>query len=77
MLIPKSITFSGIGRFVDEQTVNFTTLGPLVQVTGRSGAAKSTIFKALEFLLGLNDIPNSLLQSRLTKNTISVSGIFD
>ena len=84
MLILKSLTFSGIGRFVDEQTVDFTMLGSLVQVDGQnnntggsSGSGKSTVFKALEFLLGLNDISNGVLQSRLTKEAMSVAGLFD
>src|ERR1035437_9022378 len=84
MLILKSLTFSGIGHFVEEQTIDFTSLGNLVQVDaqnlntgGSSGAGKSTIFKALEFLLGLNDISNGVLQSRLTKTPMTVTGIFD
>lgn len=84
MLTIKTLKFSGIGRFVEEQTVNFDTLGNLVQVDGQnnntngsSGAGKSTVFNALEYLFGLNDIPNTVLQSRLTKEGISVSGSFD
>lgn len=84
MLTPKSLTLQNIGRFVEEQTVPFDQLGSLVLVEGQnnntggsSGAAKSTIFKALEFLLGLNDISNGVLQSRLTKESISVVGLFD
>lgn len=84
VLTLKSLTFSGIGRFVEEQTIDFTQLGSLVQVEGHngctgasSGAGKSTIFKALDFLLGLNDISNSVLQSRLTKSPMSVTGLFD
>ena len=84
MLTLKSLTFSGIGRFVEEQTIDFTQLGSLVQVDGQnsntggsSGSGKSTIFKALEYLLGINDISNGILQSRLTKEAISVTGQFD
>lgn len=84
MLTLKSLKFSGIGRFVEEQTINFDQLGFLVQVDGQnnntngsSGAGKSTIFKSLEFLLGLNDISNGVLQSRLTKDPMSVTGLFE
>src|ERR1035437_6188723 len=84
MLILKSLTFSGIGRFVEEQTIDFTRLGSLIQVDGQnlntggsSGAGKSTIFKALEFLLGLNDLSNTVLQSRLTKEPMSVTGLLE
>jgi DNA repair exonuclease SbcCD ATPase subunit len=84
MLILKSLTFCNIGRFVEEQTIDFTKLGSLVKVDGKnnntdgsSGAGKSTIFKALDFLLGLSDISNIVLQSRLTKESMYVIGIFD
>ncbi len=84
MLTLKSLTFSGIGRFVEEQTIDFTQLGSLIQVEGKnnntggsSGAGKSTLFKSLDFLLGLNDLSNSVLQSRLTKTPMSVTGLFD
>lgn len=84
MLILKSLTVANIGRFVEEQTINFDQLNDLVQVEGQnnntggsSGAGKSTIFKSLEFLLGLNDISNGILQSRLTKSLMSVTGIFE
>src|SRR5665213_731638 len=84
MLTIKSLTFSGIGRFTEEQTIQFSELGSLVQVEGQnnntggsSGAGKSTVFKSLEFLLGLNDLSNTILQSRLTKSPMSVTGVFD
>ena len=84
MLILKKLRFKGIGRFVEEQTVNFEQLGSLVQVDGKnnntggsSGAGKSTVFNALDFLFGLNSVPNNVLQSRLTEETISVEADFD
>jgi DNA repair exonuclease SbcCD ATPase subunit len=84
MLKLKNLTLSGIGRFVKEQSIEFTTLGSLVQVDGEnrntngsSGSGKSTLFNALDYLLGLNDLPTTVLQSRLTKDPISVIGTFD
>lgn len=84
MLKLKKLRLSGIGLFVDEQEIDFTTLGNLIQVDGEnrntggsSGAAKSTVFNALDYLLGLNDLPTTVLQSRVTKNPIKVSGDFD
>jgi DNA repair exonuclease SbcCD ATPase subunit len=84
MLIPKSLTFCNIGRFITPQTIDFTQLGDLVQVDGQnncsggsSGAGKSTIFKALSWLLGLDGPSTNILQSRLTKEHIEVSAIFD
>lgn len=84
MLNLKELRFSGIGRFVEEQVVYFDSLGRLVQLDGKnnntggsSGAGKSTVFNALDFLFGFNDIPNGLLKSRFSENGISVKGIFD
>lgn len=84
MLNLKELRFSGIGRFVEEQVVHFDSLGRLVQLDGKnnvtggsSGAGKSTVFNAMDFLLGFNDIPNGILKSRLTESSISVQGIFE
>lgn len=84
MLKLKKLSFSGIGRFVKEQTVQVDELGNLVQVDGEnrntggsSGSGKTTVFNALDYLLGLNDLPTTVLQSRLTKEKMSVEGEFD
>ncbi|NJO48076.1 MAG: hypothetical protein HC840_00005, partial [Leptolyngbyaceae cyanobacterium RM2_2_4] len=84
MLKLKGLRLSGVGRFVEPQDVNFEELGNLIQVDGEnhntggsSGSGKSTIFNALDYLLGLNDLPTTVLQSRLTKDPISVRGEFD
>lgn len=84
MLIPKSLTFCNIGRFITPQTIDFTQLGDLVQIEGQnncsggsSGAGKSTVIKALSWLLGLDGPTTTILQSRLTKEHIEVSAIFD
>lgn len=81
MLKIKTLKFKNIGRFVTEQVINFATLDGLIQVdgvnnntNGSSGAGKSTIFQALDYLLGLNDTPLTILQSRLTKEGIWVQG---
>lgn len=84
MLKLKTLRFKGIGRFVDEQEVSFERFGNLIQVDGKndntggsSGAGKSTVFNAIDFLFGLNSVSNSMLQSRLTEDNISVEGEFD
>lgn len=84
MLKIKELRFSGIGRFVEPQVIHFNELGNLVQIDGQnnntggsSGAGKSTVFNALDYLFGLNDLPNTVLQSRLTKDGISVAANFD
>lgn len=84
MIRLESLTFNNIRCFDSEQTVSFTGRDKLIQVDGRnentggsSGAGKTTVFLALDYLLGINDIPATVLQSRLTKDAIAVSGQFD
>jgi hypothetical protein len=84
MLRLKSLKFSGIGRFIEPQEINFNNLGNLIQIDGNnlvtggsSGAGKSTIFHALDFLFGINDQSISVLQSRLIKDHVSVEGHLD
>lgn len=84
MLKIKELRFRGIGRFVENQVIHFDSLGSLIQVDGKnmntggsSGAGKTTVFNALDYLFGINDLPITVLQSRGTENTISVSGNFD
>jgi DNA repair exonuclease SbcCD ATPase subunit len=85
MIKVKKLRFKNIGRFIDLQEISFENLSNLVQVDainhntggGSSGSGKSTIFNALDFLFGLNSIPNSQLQSRLIDESIFVEGEFD
>lgn len=84
MLTPRSLSLQNIGRFVTKQTVYFDSMGNLVQIDGEnrntggsSGSGKSTFFNALEYNLGLNDLPVTVLQSRLTKEGIFTEGIYD
>lgn len=79
-----SLSFCGIGRFVEKQSINFSDRDRLLQIDGRnentggsSGSGKSTVFHALDYLLGINDVPSTVLQSRLTKNPISVEAEFE
>jgi len=81
MLSIKSLTFNNIATFVEEQTVDFTHFDKLIQVNGQnndtgggSGAAKSSIFHAQDYLFGINDIPATAMQSRLTKESMYVEG---
>jgi DNA repair exonuclease SbcCD ATPase subunit len=84
VLIPKKLKFKAVGRFVEEQVLDFTALGSFIQVDaknnntgGSSGSGKTTLFRVLEYNLGLNDLSTSLLQSRLTKDSISTTGEYD
>lgn len=84
MLRFKWLELEAIGLFVDKQRIDFTKLGDLVQVdglnkntNGSSGAAKTTVFNAVDFLFGLNDKPATVLQSRLTKESMKVTGCLD
>lgn len=84
MLKLKDLWLSAIGRFVDEQHISFENLGNLIQIDGEnnntkgsSGSGKTTVFNSLDYLLGINDLPVTVLQSRLTKIPMSVRGSFD
>lgn len=83
MLELLELMFKNIGRFVDEQTILFSQVGDFVQVDalnkntgGSSGSGKTTVFNALDYLLGLNDTPATVLQSRFTKEKLAVTGKF-
>lgn len=87
MLQPDTLEFQWIGRFVDKQIIKFSPLGSFIQVDGRnvntggsSGAAKSTIFHAFDYLFGFNERPATVLQSRKLinpeENALWVKGTF-
>jgi DNA repair exonuclease SbcCD ATPase subunit len=78
------LRFAGIGRFVKEQEISFANREKIIQVDGKnlntggsSGAAKSTVFHAIDYLFGLNDISAKDLQSRVGKTKLFVEGTFD
>lgn len=78
-----SLSFGNLRSFVDDQHVVFQGRNKLVQIDGRnentggsSGAGKTTILMALDYLLGIGDVPTTVLQSRLTKDGIWASGEF-
>lgn len=84
MLKLRQLQFKGIGRFVEEQTINFESLSSFVQVDGQnnntggsSGAGKSTIFQALEYLFGINKTPSTVLKTRGSEEPIYVQGTFE
>lgn len=81
------LRFQGIGRFIEQQKVNFSALNGFTQIDGQnnntggsSGSGKSTIANALDYLLKLNDLPATILQSRKNVNhlgtTLNVQGDF-
>lgn len=84
MIKVKTLTFSNIGRFVGQNTVDFSSKPNLIQVDaqnkntgGSSGGGKTTLFLAIEYVLGINDTPATVLQSRLTKVPMEVSICID
>jgi DNA repair exonuclease SbcCD ATPase subunit len=84
MLKILQLEFKNIGRFQTLQTLDFSKFPNLTLVDGKnnntggsSGAAKSTTFHALDYLWGINDVPATALQSRLTKDLIWVRGTID
>lgn len=84
MLKLRKYSFSGIGRFVEKQTIDLESRNHLIQIDGHntntggsSGAGKSTIVEALAFLLGISEIPATQLQSRITDDPAWVQGEFE
>lgn len=80
MIKIKDLTIANVGRFVGTHTFNFDLLTSLSQVDaknlntgGSSGSGKSTIFNSLDYLFGVSDLSATVLQSRLTKDSMSVS----
>jgi ABC-type Na+ transport system ATPase subunit NatA len=83
MLELVELRFKNIGRFVEEQVIDFDILGAFVQIDGQnnntggsSGAGKSTVFMALDYLLGFKGRPATILQCRYTEEPIWVRGTF-
>jgi len=77
------LQFQNIGRFTEKQVIDFSSKAKLIQLDGynentggSSGAGKSTVFMSLDLLFGINDLPASSLQSRLTKDGFYVEGDF-
>jgi len=78
------LEFNNIGCFTTKQSIDFSDHSNLIQIDGKnnntkgsSGAGKSTVFKSLDYLLGICDTPASSLQSRFTKSPLTVMGVFD
>jgi len=76
VLCLKSLIYNNIGRFTEEQRIDFDKHENLLLIDGVSGVGKSTIFHALDYLLGINAIPATQLQCRFTTKPIIVRGIF-
>jgi len=83
MLELNNLKFAAIGRYEDEQFIDFDKLDTLNQIDGAfpqsggsSGAGKSTILHALEYLLGICKRPTTKLQCRFTKKKIMAEGNF-
>lgn len=84
MLKLRKLEFNNIRCFDKPQSIEFDNRDKLIQVDGRnlntggsSGAGKTTVFLALDYLFGINDIPATILQSRLTKDPMTVTGFFE
>jgi DNA repair exonuclease SbcCD ATPase subunit len=83
MLRIDGLKFKGIGKFVDLQEIDFTNMRGIVQVNGNwidtggsSGAGKSSVFNALNYLLGMCSIPTTTLKSTSSEE-IYVEGTFN
>lgn len=78
-----TLRFGQIRSFVDDQEIRFSGRDKLIQIDGKnlntggsSGSGKTTILMILDYLFGLNHVPATLLQSRLTKSGMWVEGDF-
>ena len=79
MIILHDYSFQNIRSFLDKQTISFEGRDKLIQMDGEnrntggsSGSGKSTALIAIDYLLGLSDIPSTVLQSWLTKDDMCV-----
>lgn len=79
----QKLRFRGIGRFLEEQVIEFDRLGKFVQLDGKnnntggsSGAGKSTVPMALDHLLGVSNRPSTVLKCRYSEDGIFVEGTF-
>ena len=77
MIKIKSLKLANFGSFVGEHTLDFSSRPNLIQIdsinnntSGSSGGGKSTLFNSIEYVLGICDVPSTVLQSRLTKNAM-------
>jgi DNA repair exonuclease SbcCD ATPase subunit len=71
----ESVRFGNFGRFVGEHHLSFANLPRLNQVDGHnkntggsSAGGKTTLLRVIDYGLGINDVPATILQSRLTKD---------
>lgn len=79
-----SLEFANIGRYIEPQTIVFSNRKKLLQIDGKrldynggSGSGKSTIFQVNDFILGINNTPATVLQSRKTKSSMWAIGTYD
>lgn len=84
MLRLKKLVLKNVGRFSGTHEIDFQSRPNIIQVDainkntgGSSGSGKSTIFNAFEYNLGVNPVPTTIMQSRLTKDPLEVIGIYD
>lgn len=78
-----TLRYGQIRSFAEDQEIHFANREKLVQIDGKnmntggsSGSGKSTVIMVLEYLLGINDVPATLLQSRLSKSGLWAEGDF-
>lgn len=84
MINIKTVIIKNAGRFVGEHKINLSDFSGLIQVNGKnnntggsSGSGKSTVFESIMYAFGIGSTPSTVLQSRLTKESLEVTVIFD
>lgn len=83
MLELLTLSLKNFRSFKDESTVSLENRNKIIQIDGKnlntggsSGAGKTSLFLALDYLLGVSDIPSTVLQTRNTNEGIEVEGTF-
>jgi len=83
VLYIKKLSVEAFRSIRDRQEVNLETLGQNTRIGGSnhdtggdSGAGKSTIPEAIDYLIGVGNIPSTVLQNRDTKTPGNVVGEF-
>jgi DNA repair exonuclease SbcCD ATPase subunit len=84
MIYLKKLKIKNLGRFVKQQEIDLFALSSLNQIDGQnlntggsSGAGKSSILKALEYVLGVNSTPTTVLKSRYADGAMEVVLVFE
>jgi len=75
MLSLKKIEIKNFMSFVGNHVIEFDS--NIMQIDGDSGAGKSNIIKAVDYLFGNNSLPIAKMQSWMTEDPFEITGYFN